>query len=307
MSSHFLPSLHTLPTELHLPLLDHRPQRLRLSNSPLFFGHGGVRVNFVTRVVMPDIYASNGLIHAIDGILIPPPPSLKGISLVPSLFSTFSLALEKTGLGDELKHGDDDDGDDDDDHKKKQGGGEKEGKGGTLFAPTNRAFARLGPRLNAFLFNTERGKKYLKAILKYHFIPDHTVYTDAYYKAGDDDKDREEKSYTCPHDTCPPTHYDLPTLLGDEARLGVDIKHWKGYTTMVVNGFNRPSVLDGPAADGVIHVVSSVLMPPRRGNYNDQKEEVVGEMSVEELVERLEPYLDEDERKEREKKHGGDL
>ena len=308
---HLLPSLHTLPTELHSPLLDHRPQRLRLSTSPLFFGHGGVRVNFVNRVVMPDIYASNGLIHAVDGLLLPPPPALKGISLLPSLFSTFSLALEKTGLGEELGHHHDDD----DDNKKKQqvtmGGGEKEGKGGTLFAPTNRAFARLGPRLNAFLFNTERGKKYLKAILKYHFVPEQTVYSDAYYKAsGGDDNDNEEKSVerdgtsTC----CPPTHYDLPTLLSEDARLGVDIKNWRGYTTMVVNGFNKPSVLDGPAADGVIHVISSVLIPPRRGGgeMTEDEQENVGEMSLEELVARLEPYLDGDGEGV-ERPHSGDL
>ena len=252
---------------------------------------------------MPNIYASNGLIHAVDGILVPPPLALKGVSLLPSLFSTFSLALEKTGLGEELGHDDDDDDDDDkdrDDKKKKKkqqvpliimGGGEKEGKGGTLFAPTNRAFARLGPRLNAFLFNTERGKKYLKAILKYHFVPDQTVYSDAYYKggSGDDGKCMEQDGGTS-NNCCPPTHYDLPTLLSEDARLGVDIKNWRGYTTMVVNGFNRPSVLDGPAADGVIHVVSSVLIPPRRGN-GEMTEEDVGEMSVEELVARLESYL----------------
>ena len=74
----------------------------------------------------------------------------------------------------------------------------------------------------------------------------------------------------------------------------MDIKAWKGHATMVVNGFNRPSVLDGPAADGVIHVVSSVLIPPRKGNGDDEQkeEEEVGEMSVEELVARLEPYMD---------------
>ncbi|KAJ4345977.1 hypothetical protein N0V85_009786 [Neurospora sp. IMI 360204] len=261
---------------------------------------------------MPDIYASNGLIHAVDGILVPPPPALKGVSLLPSLFSTFSLALEKTGLGEELGHDDDDDFKQKEEGKKQQGGGEKEGKGGTLFAPTNRAFARLGPRLNAFLFNTERGKKYLKAILKYHFVPGQTVYSDAYYKAGgsddnDDDHHRdgenEENGYNCPHN-CPPMHYDLPTLLSEDARLGVDIKNWRGYTIMVVNGFNRPSVLDGPAEDGVIHVVSSVLIPPRRGTYGDEKEEEVVEMSVEELVARLEPYMKEEEE---ERPHSGDL
>lgn len=264
---------------------------------------------------MPNIYASNGIIHAVDGILFPPPPALKGVSLLPSLFSTFSLALEKTGLGEELGHGHDDDDDDEDDNnndrkKHQKGGGKKEGKGLTLFAPSNRAFARLGPHLNAFLFNTDPGKKYLKAILKYHFVAEHTVYTDAYYKAGsgsgddffnNNDDDEQDADYNC----CPPpTHYDLATLLSEDARLGVDIKNWKGHATMVVNGFNRPSVLDGPAADGVIHVVSSVLMPPRRDNGGDEQKEEVAEMSVEELMARLEPYMD---REDVGQSHSGDL
>lgn len=58
--------------------------------------------------------------------------------------------------------------------------------GGTLFAPTNQAFAKLPAKVNAFLFSPA-GQKYLKALLKYHLVPGHTVFTDAYYKAKSDD------------------------------------------------------------------------------------------------------------------------
>ena len=54
--------------------------------------------------------------------------------------------------------------------------------GGTLFAPSNFAFQKLGPRINGFLFSTY-GQKYLKALLKYHVVANQTLYSDAYYKA----------------------------------------------------------------------------------------------------------------------------
>jgi uncharacterized surface protein with fasciclin (FAS1) repeats len=58
--------------------------------------------------------------------------------------------------------------------------------GGTFFAPTNLAFAKLGPHVNAFLFS-RYGQKYLKALLKYHIVANHTLFSDAYYppKKGD--------------------------------------------------------------------------------------------------------------------------
>lgn len=54
--------------------------------------------------------------------------------------------------------------------------------GGTLFAPSNFAFQLLGPRINAFLFSSY-GLEYLKGLLKYHVVPDKTLYSDAYYHA----------------------------------------------------------------------------------------------------------------------------
>lgn len=91
------------------------------------------------------------------------------IELVPSIFSTLDLALIKTGLIEEF-----------DSSTAKIGG--------TFFAPTNRAFAKLPTRINAFLFS-HAGQKYLKALLKYHLVPGHTVFTDAYYKVESEDTD----------------------------------------------------------------------------------------------------------------------
>lgn len=108
-------------------------------------------------------FGTNGVIHGVEELLIPPPNVADIISILPGEFSTLELALTKTGLVDVLndtsKH-----------------------IGGTLFAPSNFAFQLLGPRVNAFFFSS-RGLKYLKALLLYHTVPNHTLYSDAYYQA----------------------------------------------------------------------------------------------------------------------------
>ena len=87
------------------------------------------------------------------------------IDLLPGEFSTLELGLGKTGLIPALN--------DTSNHV-----------GGTLFAPSNFAFRKLGPRINAFLFSTY-GQKYLKALLKYHVVANRTLYSDAYYDKSD--------------------------------------------------------------------------------------------------------------------------
>jgi len=57
-----------------------------------------------------------------------------------------------------------------------------------------------------------------------------------------------------------------------------------------VNGFGRVSVKDGIAEDGVIQVVSDVLIPPKKLGGTDAQW-MGEEMEVEELVERLEPFV----------------
>lgn len=59
---------------------------------------------------------------------------------------------------------------------------------------------------------------------------------------------------------------------------------------MKINGFSNVAVQDGIAKDGVIHVVSSVLIPPKTPGAFEDVEEWEGEMEVEELRERLEAY-----------------
>lgn len=98
------------------------------------------------------------------------------IDLLPGEFSTLELGLGKTGLIHALN--------DTSNHV-----------GGTIFAPSNFAFRKLGPRINAFLFS-RYGQKYLKALLKYHVVANQTLYSDAYYdKSGEAEETSIPKGY----------------------------------------------------------------------------------------------------------------
>jgi len=220
-------------------------------------------VNFYAKVVAINIFGTNGVIHGIDSFLLPPPKVVDIISFLPSAFSTLELGLVKTGLLPLLN--------DTESHS-----------GGTIFAPSNGAFALLGPRANAFLFS-KYGEKYLKALLLYHVVENITLYSDAIYKVNaeeNDHKHRIPKGFF---------HIDLPSGL-EGRNLSIDVARYGRWITIKVNGFTRVSVTDGVAADGVLHVVPHVLIPPRAPGMAESADNI----SVEELMERLEPYLAKD-------------
>lgn len=198
-------------------------------------------------------------------MILTPPPTLKIIELLPGKFSTLQLALTKTGLLEVIK----------DSHH----------TGGTLFAPSNMAFKKLGPKINAFLFS-KHGKKYLKALLKYHVVANETLYSDAFYKG----KDAKELFDDISSQEIPKGrfHVDLPTLL-DGKSLSIDIARFGGFITMKINGFNTVAVQDGLASDGVIHVVSNVLIPPKiPGGVASRGDD----LTLEELKERLDAHIE---------------
>lgn len=208
-------------------------------------------------------FGTNGVIHGVDSILLPPPPATKIVELLPGEFSTFELGLEKTGLFNAIK--------------------QSNHTGGTLFAPNNWAFQKLGPRINAFLFS-DHGRKYLGALLSYHIVANQTLYSDAFYGPTDAplnvDVTALPKGYF---------HVDLPTVLEGRS-LSIDIARYGALISMKINGFSSVAVQDGIAKDGVIHVVSSVLIPPKvPGGVAYQGEDI----SVEDLKERLEDFIEE--------------
>lgn len=184
------------------------------------------------------------------------------LSLFPSAFSTLLLAYEKTDFV-EFVHG-------------------LKMDGTTVFAPTNRAWAKLGPRANAFLFNTEKGLGFLKALLKYQIVANATLYSDAYYDShGGKDLDAAADE----------RHFDLTTLLHD-LPIRADIKRWGGWVRFWVNGFTPVVVRDGVSRNGVVQVVGKVPLPPHK--HHKAADEDYAEVEVEDLIERLAPYVDEE-------------
>jgi len=108
-----------------------------------------VTLNGDTGLVQTDIVADNGVIHAIDMVLLPPEPEPKtivDIAVEDGRFTTLVHALEAAHLVDAL-----------------QGEGPF-----TVFAPTDEAFAKLPKVLLEALF---RFPSSLRAVLLYHVVP----------------------------------------------------------------------------------------------------------------------------------------
>ena len=62
------------------------------------------------------------------------------------------------------------------------------------------------------------------------------------------------------------------------------------YINIKINAFTTVTVEDGIASDGVIHVVSNVLVPPKSVDRAVQHWDGE-EMTIEDLKERLEPLM----------------
>jgi uncharacterized surface protein with fasciclin (FAS1) repeats len=225
----------------------------------------GPTINFYSKLVAVNIFGTNGVVHGVDSILVPPPKTAKILELLPGEFSTLELALHKTGMFEKINNTD------------------YPHSGGTFFAPSNFAFKKLGPKVNAFLFSSY-GQKYLKALLKYHIVVNQTLYTDAFFDASKkhDDASKEDRPGNY--------HYDLPTVL-DDKYLSVDIGRYGPFVEIRINAFSRVTVHDGIASDAVIQVVSDVLIPPKSAG-GEQVMWQGEELSVEEFKERLEPFAE---------------
>lgn len=163
------------------------------------------------------------------------------------------LALQKTGFAEEISQG--------------------PFQGGTLFIPNDFAFLKLGSATNAHLFG-EEGEKCLRALVEYYFVPNQTLYSNAFYKKNDSSKSDAGPVSLPPAPLAAPAtdqkprfnkgtrSFVLPTYL-EEKSLFVDIARYGGLIAKIVNAFNPVYVQDGVASDGVVHVLSSVLVPPR--------------------------------------------
>lgn len=113
------------------------------------FADGRVQVN-QANLVNADIKCSNGIIHVIDSVILPPKPAndLASVAKRAGSFKTLLAAVEAAGLGEALT------GD----------------QPLTVFAPTDKAFAALPKGTVEALLKPENRDK-LKSILALHVVP----------------------------------------------------------------------------------------------------------------------------------------
>ncbi|EQL35227.1 hypothetical protein, variant [Blastomyces dermatitidis ATCC 26199] len=283
--------MNTIPTMLENTGLGPYPQRICTQ-----FGPKGLTLNFYASIIKGNLYGTNGVAHGLNSVLLPPFTAIDALNTRPSTFSTFELGLYKTGLFDNIED-------------------KSTHSGATFFVPTNRAFKKLGHRVTSVLFS-RRGEKYLEAILKYHIVYNHTLYSDDYNKPKKDEGLNPAS-----------VHIDLPTLLLDR-HISVDIARFGRFVTLKLNGFTSVAMPDLVTQDGVIHILNKVLLPPCRPesqtcedggrtiqhsflddddddydddydydyDYDDDDDDdddnAWENLTVEDLIERLEPYVE---------------
>ncbi len=115
---------------------------------------GKVWIDGRAQVIMPDVRCTNGIIHAIDTVLMPPDKDIVQTAMDAGSFTTLTKALQSAGWVEPLK-----------------------GKGPfTVFAPTDEAFAKLPPGTLEEWMKPENKDK-LAAVLKFHVLPA-AVYAD---------------------------------------------------------------------------------------------------------------------------------
>ncbi len=178
---------------------------------------GEVFLNDTLKVIITDIETSNGVIHVIDAVLLPPTEEaamdkmdIVDTAVADGRFTTLAAALQAAGLVETLK-----------------------GEGPfTVFAPTDDAFAKLpAGTLDSLLL--PENKQTLTDILLYHVVSGKVMAADVVNLTS------------------------APTVLGKDISIKVqDGKVYLNDTVQVI-------ITDIETANGVIHVIDAVLLPPQ--------------------------------------------
>ena len=208
----------------------------------------GNEENGYAQIFATDIFASNGVVHGIDSVMLPPTgknagddedgddsddeeekveESILEIASTTENFSTLAAAVTFADLGDAL------------DGKKQY----------TVFAPTNAAFDALLSELGltAEQLLVEENRELVTNILLYHVAP------------GSRDSEEVTESDK------------VNTLL--EKFITVQEDGGEFFVGNDENGFAKITTTDIFASNGVIHVIDAVLLPPSDKNNGDDDDD----------------------------------
>ncbi|ORZ39918.1 FAS1 domain-containing protein [Catenaria anguillulae PL171] len=199
-----------------------------------------VVLNMYSQIIDPDMQASNGMIHAITELLIPPRPLFESLTYLPNLFSTHAIALQLTGLADKVERS----------------------PGTTALIPTNQAWEALGPFKLMGLFMPEN-RHVLKSILLKHYIP-HLTYIHELIK--DETKGKYTAANLCSmrarthgrrDDDDKEIEKEMPTWGEDKVMIRIGCRG--GELRIMVDDV-LVSLQDLPAENGVMHSLTSPLI-----------------------------------------------
>ncbi|MGC8865363.1 MAG: fasciclin domain-containing protein [Bacteroidales bacterium] len=182
----------------------------KYSNNPISLyieKSNGVKLNGNVNVVAADIVATNGVIHVIDKVLVP--PTIADMAIANPNLSTLVAAVVKANLVETLS-----------------GAGPF-----TVFAPTNQAFSNLFSALQITGIN-DLANEQLTPVLLYHVVSGNVLSSSL--SSG-----------------------SVQTVQGSPLQISVG----SGVT---INATANVVLADIQAANGVIHVIDNVLLPPNK-------------------------------------------
>ncbi|OKL62672.1 hypothetical protein UA08_01174 [Talaromyces atroroseus] len=252
----------TIPTHHFADIFESFAQPISIQYSRL-----NTRLNHRATIVESEVKARNGHLYYIDRVLMLP-NSTAYITRNSPEFSLLRKGLDETGLAvvvndTSIHHGQ------------------------TFFAPSNAAFKKLGSRVNDFLFSPW-GKTCLRALLEYHVIANQTLFTNSHFKANG---------------RGPGLIYMSTMVKPLQVKVNIVKNGERG--ALILNDAIPVTQSDIVVQDGVIHRVDEFLLPPKPETeaQNSSHSTPVwkkiwfklfraNQMTVEELMERFEPYID---------------
>ncbi|KAK9859256.1 hypothetical protein MYU51_016419 [Penicillium brevicompactum] len=270
VSSQALHSQNTVSSFVNADIFFKNQQRISVQNNP-----DSLSFNFRAKL-LASYPARNGHLHLVDRLLMLPDSTADVLRSTPA-FGTFRQGLIHTGLAEIIN--------DTSTHTAQ-----------TVFAPSDVAFRKLGPKVNAFLFGPG-GRAYLKALLAYHIVSNETLFSDVHFPTNNGKQVVLDLQSTS-------NQISLPTLAQGHNILASSIRQTSDdRRTILINDewtVSRPDIV---VMDGVVHEMDAVILPPileesqleKNGNWwsiVSRSLNIRGEITVGELMERLQPLID---------------